>query len=62
MKQDHNGHGIRHYACSDAWEPPEIDVQTSCTVHVSDEVAIRHPEVDGAEIKATEVYPLQFMR
>jgi len=62
MKQDHNGHGIRHYACSDAWEPPEPDVHTSCTILDSDEVAIRNPAIPGGEIKATEVNPLQFMR
>jgi len=58
----HQSHGIRHYCCSDAWEPPEPDVHTSCTILDNDEVAIRNPTIPGGEIKATEVYPLQFMR
>jgi len=62
MKQDHNGHGIRHYACSDAWEPPEPDVQTTCTVLDDNTVRMKHPTIPGGKVEVEEIYSLNFMR
>jgi hypothetical protein len=62
MKQDHNGHGIRHYACSDAWEPPEPDVQTTCTVLDDNTVRMKHPAIPGGKVEVEEIYSLNFMR
>jgi len=58
----HQNHDIQHYACSDAWEPPELNVQTSCTILDSDSVQLKHPAIPGGKIEAGVVYPLQFMR
>jgi len=55
-------HGIRHYACSDAWEPPEPDVQTTCTVLVDNTVRMKHPTIPGGKVEVEEIYSLNFMR
>ena len=61
MKQDHNGHGIRHYACSDAWEPEHDDIHTTCTV-LDEGVKLKNPSIPSGDIKADEIMPLQFMQ
>jgi len=55
-------HGIRHYACSDAWEPPEPDVQTTCTVLDDNTVRMKHPTIPGGKVEVEEIYSLNFMR
>jgi len=55
-------HDIQHYATSDAWEPPEPNIQTSCTVTADDTVVIRNPAIPGGEIAAECVWSLNFSR
>jgi len=55
-------HRIRHYACSDAWEPPEPDVQTTCTVLDDNTVRMKHPSIPGGKVEVEEIYSLNFMR
>lgn len=49
-------------ATSDDWEPPEPDVQTSCTVLEDNTVRFKNPAIPGGKIEVEEIYSLQFMR